>query len=260
MVAASCEKVPVTPESEIMALGSRYTRGLRALSGYWGTWEPTVPIKVGTIGTLDGRVLIPTGHLSALPGLATGIPATTLERRKVRAAWRRGVSWSSGGEVNASVPGANATIELHFMKGLSFLLTVAGADYRAFNDLRTVARVVLSQYKENNWNPDDILITHVVEAPHVTVIVSGESGGGVTIAADVVPEFFRLEWLADAAAAIKVSHEKGVGFSCYAARATPLYRAIQLDRNWLGRETMSLVRGETTDPMAAFREPDIGES
>lgn len=242
-----------------MALGSRYTRGLRELSGYWGTWEPTVPVEVGTIGVLEGKVLVPTGHISALPGLGSGIPATTLEKRNVRQAWRKGVDWNASIGAQASVPGAKATIEVRFMKGLSLLLAVAGADYRRFRDMGTVARIILAQYSEKNWNPDDILVTHVVEAHQITAIVAGEYGGSVVLAADVAPDVFQLEWLADAGAAVHISHEKGVGFSCYGARATPLYRAIQLDRNWRGQVSAPLVRGDRTNPMEAFCDPDIGE-
>ncbi len=242
-----------------MALGSRYTRRLRDLSGYWGTWEPTVPIEVGTIGVLDGKVLVPVRHISALPGLDAGLPATVLEKRKVRAAWRSGVSWDSSAGVHASAPAAKASVEFHFTRGLSLLLVIADADYRAFSDIRTAARIILAQYREGNWCSGDILVTHVVEAARVTAMVAEEEGGSVALSANVAPGALPLDWLADAGVRAQVARESGIGFSCYAARATPLFRAVQLNRDWLGRDSVSLVRGDVLDPMDAFAEPDMGE-
>ncbi|MDQ0850682.1 hypothetical protein QFZ65_002620 [Arthrobacter sp. B3I9] len=243
-----------------MGLGAHYTKAIHEISGeYWGTWEPTEPLQVGTIGVDSRDVLVPIRKLSALPALdGTELPVTA-ERRNVAASWKKNVKVEmvTHGEANAAGL-LDATVSLTFSGECSLLLAITGATYYSFADLRTAAQIVLAEYRDGNWLKEHLLVTHVVSAPTVTALVANAAGASVTLSAAVPTGAVQLDWLADLNVGLSVKQEAGLGFSCYSKKASPLFRAIQIKESWWGKPATAVLRSTKDDPLKAFEDVTLG--
>lgn len=234
-------------------LWSHYTRELHDQLKYRGTWLPSTPVQLGSVGVLREGVLDIVTSLDRL-GISYEEEVEALSDGSLdyRSESSVSVAVKTAGSTSAAfsvLAGAEAGIAITFGGAAGVVLEMRGVRVERIRDKRLLAEdlldAVLAEDDENRWLKEWCVVTDVVKAESATVLVSQESGGHLELRANgaVAPAS-----LAAVDAGFTVAHEKGVGVRIVAASGlTPLYNGMRVKRRFWSLYDQVLPAGETLE-------------
>jgi hypothetical protein len=229
-----------------------YVKKVRKLTKYWGTLPPSLPIEVGMIGEISDGGFTRVGDLRQIDEIA---PPEVIEyRREVNEAFydKSSTQIATQAGVDAAPPvapaGAGVHIDVGFADGDGVFLALAGATYRQVDNVHLLQQQIKSlARKKDKWNPDWVVISHLVEASGVTVIVAEERGASVGLRVQVTLDAFQLFQLADANLGVSVTRSHAVGLQSLAKQGTPLYKTLRLKKGLIRGSRVVLSGVEDVD-------------
>ncbi len=168
-----------------MSIQRIYTDELAKNFGYYATWMPGTPIKLGQIGVLDKNVFMP---ISALENFKIAY-AILRDRNKID------FKYSSAGAVTVRQKASGETLDgtklgeadagliIEFTKSNAIYFNVKGALNHYIADKLSLGETILDLYQMGNWKKEWVVITQIIDADSATILVSKDKGAKLELKA-----------------------------------------------------------------------------
>lgn len=248
-------------------LPKAYMRVARNLTGYWGTYLPSLELQLGTIGRRVDGILVKQGHLSHFPGYDPAAYGIDDQRRSDPTVfWATKSVHAEVLKADAKTPGdvASGGVRLNFGGADEAAIICNAPRDQSYADTLALKEFMWRLRERGVWDDDLCVVTDLVLVGSAWICFSTASGQAAEIKAKAP-----LALAADPTAALSALSGSG---SLEAARSaatssafcatvqsegTPLFRAIKFNRRWLGlvKPSLDLVRGASD----AFEEPSFGD-
>jgi hypothetical protein len=248
-----------------MNLPKSYIRVAREITGFWGTYLPSVDMAPGMIGRSVNGVFERETELSRRLGFdrskhavqeqATGDPVNVWTSRNVSME-------VIGGSANVKV--ADAAVRFRFNAASEAAIVCYGAREASFVDLQEVKDFMWELRESGEWKKGQCLVTEVMRVDAAFICFSTERGqeaeikGSTPFALPVTPVAL-LGSLAGKATLEASSRDAQVSgfYTGLPSGGTPLFRAIQFKAAWWNLGKPDIVHAKSTG--SEFEEPEFGD-
>jgi hypothetical protein len=247
-------------------LPKAYIRIARDITGYWGTYLPSVTIAPGMLGPrVDGAFVResdirhckgfdPKNH--AVQEQPDGDPVNFWTTKNVA---------TEVLGVDADVKVAKAGVKLRFNGANEAAIVCYGARLSSFVDLRSIKDLMWQLLREDSWDKAHCLVTEVWTVDSAFICFATERGQEAEIGASVpfVLPVLPLAALASlggkATLSASASGSQMAGFYAQlSSGATPLFRAIRFRQGWLDPAPTG-IEYFTKAPDTHFEEVEFGD-
>ncbi|MFF4501393.1 hypothetical protein [Streptomyces sp. NPDC001401] len=203
--------------------------------GYWVTWHPSARHVLGEIGTVSGGGLVP---ISSLEEHGITVPSVTPATRD-ELTWRTNgqvnivfkTSGQAGGPFTALTDGqAGALVE--FTRGNSVLVAYRGLAERRLASQPLLATELVRRHWAGTWPLEWCVVSHLVTAEHATVLIGGDKGSSIELAARAALGSGPVA-LADLATRMGVARSTGLALELIGENVTPFFRVLRLRRRFM---------------------------
>jgi hypothetical protein len=224
-----------------------YHEEMHANIGFFGTWLPGDPLRLGDIGILESGRFRPQTTLAELgikfAGTGKGSPQNLQYTSKSGTA----LSVRAGAEVQGPLP-ASAEIDISFSHEGAFLFHASNVTNQSLENRLALADSVSSLYSTGTWKKEWYLVESLYTADCATIIISEDSSAHLVIGAASSLPLGTLP-LADPQVRLSVSSASGKMVQVVGGRdLRPLYSCIRLKETWLGEVKVVPVRGTSREP------------
>ncbi|HSL44452.1 MAG TPA: hypothetical protein VK897_13530 [Anaerolineales bacterium] len=205
----------------------------RKSQGYRPTWLPNLPLQLGNVGVLEKEVFRKEATLESL-GIA--FESETSESNS-----NIDLSSESGITVITKVEGkvepkavslgvADAGFIVEFNNKNCFVFRIRGSRTSIIQNLADVKAEVLRRYDANDWDPNLVIISEIIEAKSATILLSGQAGAKIELKAqgdlnvatmDIADAGLNLRLESGQSLAAQIIGQKGI---------TPLYRVVGIKK------------------------------
>jgi hypothetical protein len=212
-------------------LWKRYTGEIYGGLRYLAAWPPSGRVVVGDVGVFADRSLERHVSLDELGIEAAVRPGADVRER----GWASAKTRLRRPTVSAAAPlgsgvAASAEVMVTFEAKHATLLRAERSREDGLDRLDRVWEALLQLHEEGKWNPDWVLVTHVIRARRMVALISKDRRSGATLrlaggtAEDANALVTARGELTVIAADAMAYEERG------AMDATPLYRAVRVQR------------------------------
>jgi hypothetical protein len=200
-----------------MGLADRYCENIHNnIEPYYATWLPTIPIKLGDYGKMDGKIFVRQGNIKTDFGIDFTFEADTDAgdyEYKSTGTNTIGTNASADGSVKASL-----TISFTNTNDVYFVSANCLADM--MNNIPSVLEQLAPQFKAKKMK-GYMIVSQVIKGGTSTVAVSSDKGSQLVLEASTpalpTPDIKNPQ------ASFNVKSEKNIGFKVVAkAGLTPL--------------------------------------
>ena len=207
-----------------------YTEAVhKHLAPLYANWEPGRSIRVGAVGTLNGKIFLPESHLED-----RGIPVTT---KFNETSYHRtftseeSVQVTTGGSVSSAGIDASGFIDVALAKAGSIFFNAAGCNWLSIERKRDLANAVMELYRQGIWKAHWVVATDIVEAKFVAIAVAGGTNANLRLKARGRGGPIEL---ADASLNLGVASETLIGYRFVGNENTLLLLGLaKIQRRWL---------------------------
>lgn len=219
------------------SIQKQYTKEIRKrFGGYYATWTPDVPLKLGDIGLLNDNVFKRIDNLENL-----GIPFS-IHRDNTKSS----LEHASQGSVSQTfklagqaapqgsmLKDADAGIIVDFLRERSVLFKINNVTSSSIDGIIGLGERILEMYHQKKWNKEWVLITELKEAESGTVLISNSSNGRIELKANVDVGAQVLD-IADASLNLSVQRSKNMDVKIIAnENLTPLFQLTAISKGGL---------------------------
>lgn len=207
----------------------QYTNEMKKKFGYYATWNPGVPLKLGDIGTFNDNVFTRLSNL-ADRGIEFEVrPDETKTPLEHNSEGSVSVTTKLSGTVapqGSVLTNLDAGIIVEFSKENSTLFKANNTTSPSIKDTITLGEQVLKLYREGKWNKNWVIITELVEAENATVIISNNSNSKIELKANANIDAPTFD-IADAEFKFSTQFSKGLETKIISAEGlTPLFKVM----------------------------------
>jgi hypothetical protein len=219
-----------------------YTREMHKKFGYFATWAPTVPLRLGDIGVLrkhDFRRVTTLAEKSIPFQVRRDASPSDLQYTS-----SNGVSFHFKVAGDAPVPGStlrptDAGVSIHFQRANAIVFQALECRASSILDQEGLGKALMARVAsgEREWE-HYVVLTEIIEAKGATILISSGGGAVIDLAATAGVGYPRI---ADVDAHIQIVHCSNLATKVVAAaRITPLFKACALKRRGLLRRRLDL--------------------
>jgi hypothetical protein len=233
-------------------LPKSYMRIARDITGYWGTYLPSLELRVGSIGRRVDGVFVREGHLSRYPAYSTAkIDIDDRPGRGPTVVWATRSVRMEVLNAEAKAPGEVATggVRLNFGGANEAAIICNTPREQYFADTLAIKELMWQLRKKGEWDDALCVVTGLVSVGSAWICFATESGQAAEIKAtaplalpgDPTAALSALS----GSASLEASHSAATSSAFCASLpsgGTPLFRALKFNRLWL--EKLSLGVGE----------------
>lgn len=219
---------------------STYVREVSAQLSYLANWPVVLPLRLGTIGTLDRSLFEPVGDVANFGIGGVVVPGDS----------RADISYSSdrtrAGAVDfgAAIPslpaaggaGGQLKVTFSFSRDYSVALRMTGVTSSRIQDQLSLAARIAELARAGTWDPRWYIVTDLLAADTVTVLVSGKGQSSAEFALDLAqPVPAGLDLLEASLNPTLTSQASMDTVILNANEATPLFKAKRIKKSfWQG--------------------------
>lgn len=207
----------------------QYTNEMKRKFGYYATWNPGVPLKLGDIGTLNNNVFNRLSNLSEREIEFEIRPDETKTPLEHNSEGSVSVTTKLSGTVapqGSVLTNLDAGIIVEFSKENSTLFKANNTTSPSIKDKINLGEQVLKLYKEGKWNKNWVIVTELVEAENATVIISNNSNSKIELKANANIDAPTFD-IADAEFKFSTQFSKGLETKIISAEGlTPLFKVM----------------------------------
>jgi len=209
----------------------QYTNEMKNTFGYYATWNPGVPLKLGDIGTFRNNVFTRISDLESF-GIKFDIRAdetkTPLEHNSqgsISTTTKLSGTVAPQGSVLTNM---DAGIIVEFSKENATLFKANNTTSPSIKDTIKLGEQILKLFEEGRWNKNWVIITELVEAENATIIISNTANGKIELKANANIDAPTFD-IADAAFHFSTQFARGLETKIISAeRLTPLFKVMGL--------------------------------
>jgi hypothetical protein len=206
-----------------------YTKQMHRRFGYFATWLPGVPLRLGDVGIMKRNVFEKRTTLKNL--LVDFDPYEDQTPTDLEFSYGSGTDVAfkaSGSAVPSgcqSLAEAEAGFIVEFSSQKGFVFRANGVKHNAIADQLALRNAIIKLYKEGKWDKNYVVITDIALAESgTTAIGTSGAGGKIELKATVDPKN-----IADINAELKLGSSHKIGFKVIAqAEATPIFKARRI--------------------------------
>jgi hypothetical protein len=207
----------------------QYTHDLKKYFGYYATWNPGLPLKLGDIGLLKGDVFRKIGELGQrgitfseqLDSTPTDLKYTS--RGSVVLTTKLAGAASLPG---SALAGGDAGIVVEFTKENAVLFQANQTLTHFIADTISLGETVLALFREGKWDKHWAVITELVVADAATILISNAKGAKIELKANANINAPSID-IADAQFAFSAQSSKSLETEIIARKGiTPLFRIM----------------------------------
>ncbi len=207
----------------------QYTNEMKKKFGYYATWNPGVPLKLGDIGTFSDNVFTRLSNLTDR-GIEFEIrPDETKTPLEHNSEGSVSVTTKLSGTVapqGSVLTNLDAGIIVEFSKENSTLFKANNTTSPSIKDTIKLGEQVLKLYREGKWNKNWVIVTELVEAENATVIISNNSNSKIELKANANIDAPTFD-IADAEFKFSTQFSKGLETKIISAEGlTPLFKVM----------------------------------
>lgn len=207
----------------------QYTDEMKKKFGYYATWNPGVPLKLGDIGTLNDNVFTRLSNLSdrgiefEIREDLTKTPLEHSSEGSVSVTTKLSGTVAPQGSVLTNL---DAGIIVEFSKENSTLFKANNTTSPSIKDAIKLEEQVLDLYRKGKWNKNWAIVTELVEAENATVIISNNSNSKIELKANANIDAPTFD-IADAEFKFSTQFSKGLETKIISAEGlTPLFKVM----------------------------------
>ncbi|MDO8365505.1 MAG: hypothetical protein Q7T20_01825 [Saprospiraceae bacterium] len=207
----------------------QYTDEMKKKFGYYATWNPGVPLKLGDIGIFKNNVFTRISDLESLQITfehredPTKTPLEHNSQGSVTVTTKVSGTIAPQGSVLTS---ADAGIIVEFGKENSTLFKAYNTTTPSIKDTIRLGNEVIKLFKEGVWNKNWAIITELVEAENATIIISNTSNGKIELKANANIDAPTFD-IADAKFDFSTQFSRGLETKIVSAEnLTPLFKVM----------------------------------
>ena len=188
----------------------QYTDEMKKKFGYYATWNPGVPLKLGDIGTIKDNVFTRLSNLKQrgiefeIREDETKTPLEHNSQGSVSITTKLSGTVAPQGSVLTNL---DAGIIVEFSKKNSTLFKANNTTSPSIKDIIKLGNQIIMLYREGKWNKNWVIVTELVEAENATIIISNTSNSKSELKANANIEALTFD-IADAE--FKRAVEEGV--------------------------------------------------
>jgi hypothetical protein len=225
-------------EASVRKLYRTYVEALHKAwsEGYWVTWQPSVRLKLGDIGTVRGGQLVPIADLSAIGVTIEQRPGDSRDQLTYDGAGSASVTFKTAGTTPQgfqALAAADAGALVTFSRENALVLALRGLAEARVDNVPALAKPLVQQYWKGWWRKDYAVVTHLVTAASATILASAGADARVELRASATLGQGPLQ-LADLSANIGVASASRMGLQITAEQLTPFFRVLRLKPRWWG--------------------------
>ncbi len=158
----------------------QYTNEMKRKFGYYATWNPGVPLKLGDVGTFRRNVFTRISDLESFaiqfeirPDI-TKTPLEYMSKGSVALTTKLSGNIAPQGSVLAN---ADAGVIVDFSSENATLFKANNTTSPSIRDTVKLGEEIINLYREGKWNKDWVVVTELIEAESATIIISNSAGG-----------------------------------------------------------------------------------
>jgi hypothetical protein len=207
----------------------QYTDDMKNHFGYYATWNPGAPLKLGDIGTIKDNVFTKIADLDSR-GITFGTRDDTT---------KTDLEYSSKGSITTTaklsgtvapqgsiLTNLDAGIIVEFQNENSTLFKANGTLTPTIKDTIKLGNEVLDLYRNGKWNKSWVIITELVTADSSTILISNSSNGRIELKANANIDAKNFD-IADAKFDFSTQFLKGLDTKIIAKEGlTPLFKVM----------------------------------
>ena len=217
-----------------MSIERIYTDELAKEFGYYATWMPGVPVKLGQIGVLDKNVFTPVSSLENFKVRFGIMRDRTKNDFKYSSAGAVTISQKLSGEAakGTKLGKADAGIIIEFNKNNAIYFRAVGTSNDYIADKLTLGKTILDLYKKGEWKKEWVIITQIVDADKATILISKEKGAKMEFKAKADLKAAELD-IANVDFSSENSFSTSLSFKIVAkAGINPLFKVMGIKDGW----------------------------
>lgn len=207
----------------------QYTDEMKKKFGYYATWNPGVPLKLGDIGIFKDNSFTRISDLESLEITFEIRPDTTKTPLEHNSQGSVTVTTKVSGTVapqGSVLASADAGFVVEFSKENSTLFKANNTTTPSIKDTIKLGNEIIKLYKEGKWNKSWVIITELVEAENATVIISNSSNGKIELKANANIDAPTID-IADAKFDFSTQFSRGLETKILSAEGlTPLFKVM----------------------------------
>jgi hypothetical protein len=209
--------------------------------GYFATWLPSDPIRLGDIGILEGGRFRRQGSLEELGIHGAGLREGIAEDMSYSASAERTTGVSAG--ASAAVPVAKAEFSIKFSRQGGYVFEALGIRSAEFGSRLALAEQILGAHDRGQWQDPWLVVDSVYTAASATIIVSEASSSEIVLKASGNVPIGSLP-LADPKLGLTVTASNGKIVHLVARNnLSPLYSCMKVHNPLFGSASLVPVRG-----------------
>jgi hypothetical protein len=228
----------------------QYTAEIHAKLGYWASWLPTTPIRLGDCGRIRDREFSPETTLERLGvSFEMGEESEPLEiAYRSENAVDYKFQLAVGNQAIPEVPQGQAGVEISFSKENGVVFVVRDGRQRRIQDLDTLASDLESLIETGGMRREYAVVTHVVDAASASVLISSGGSGKFVASAQADLKAGLIE-LANGKAGFSRLVARNIGTELLAREGlTPLYKLFGFKKSgWFWGSPKAVPLGLTAD-------------
>jgi hypothetical protein len=205
-----------------MSLADRYCENIhKNIEPYYATWLPTVPVKLGDYGKMDGKIFIRQGNITTDFGVNFTVEADQDSGDfEYKSSGTNAVNTNAGGGGTVGLVKALLTISFTNQGDVFFVAANCLADL--MNNVPSVVEQLTPQFKAKKMK-GYMIVTQVVKAGASTIAVSSDKGSQLVIEASA-PDIPSID-LKSPQGQFSVKSEQNISFKVVAtAGLNPLFQ------------------------------------
>jgi hypothetical protein len=197
--------------------------------GYYATWNPGVPLKLGDIGTFNDNVFTRLSNLADM-GIEFEIrpdeTKTSLEHYSEGSVSVTTKLSGTAGPQGSVLTNLDTGIIVEFSKENSTLFKANNTTSPSIKDVIKLGEQVLKLYREGKWNKNWVIVTDLVEAESATIIISNNSNSKIELKANANIDAPTFD-IADAEFKFSTQFSRGLETQIISAEGlTPLFKVM----------------------------------
>lgn len=207
----------------------QYTDELKNYFGYYATWNPGLPLKLGYIGVLKDNVFTKISQLSERGITFEDEPDITPTDLEYNSKGNVSIMTKLSGTVapqGSALTNADVGIIVEFGKESSTLFKANKTLTPTIKDTIKLGDQILKLYGDGKWNKNWVIITELVTAESATIVISNNTNGKIELKANANVNATKID-IADAKFEFSTQFSKGLDTKIVAeAGLTPLFKVM----------------------------------
>lgn len=218
-----------------MSLYKQYLKEIKKELGYNAAWRPNFPIILGDVGTIKKYEY---SHRTSLDN--EGITFVTREgpTNKEETYKSRGkVSLIEKASGQAPLPGTpftelDAGVTVKFSKEGATVYHLFGCKLTLIDDIKSLGNEIMTRYKAEKWDKNDVVVTQVISAQKSTILISESRDSEVHVRFKGGAKILDIDLVNLANEFERTNYKHVVTNFVAEEELTPMFKAHGIKRSW----------------------------